>query len=67
MEDKNIFPSLEEITRMLCNKRFCLDNIDSCMACVKGFLVSDFPSGDLIDPPGSSALALATILSSDHD
>lgn len=55
VENYNIFSSLEYIYRMIHNQRFYLDNLDSCLACVEGHIVSDSKKQDLSDPLGSSA------------
>ncbi len=51
----NFFSSLEDIKYMLHNKRFCLNNLDSHLACVKGFLVSDLTFHDFTNPLDDSA------------
>jgi len=47
VETYNIFSSLEDINCMLHNERFCLDNVDSRLAHVEVFFVSDSTFGDL--------------------
>ena len=51
MESYNVFSLLEDIKRILHNMRICLDNVDSHLARVESTFVSDYVSGDLIDPP----------------
>lgn len=46
----NIFSSLEDIKQMIFILKYCLDSVDSHLAHVEGFLVSDSISGDLTDP-----------------
>lgn len=41
--------------------------MDSHLACVQGFLVSDSTSGDLKDPSGSTSQGSTTISSLDHE
>lgn len=66
-ENYNVFSSSEDIKHMIHNQRFYLDNLDSYLAHVEGFPVSDSTSGDLTDPADDSAQAPNTIPSSDHE
>jgi len=67
VENYNVFSSLEDIKHMIHNQRFSLDNLDSYLAHVEGFLVSDSASGDLTDPADDSAQAPTTIPFSGHE
>lgn len=61
VEQYNVFASLKDIKKMLRNKCFTLDRMDTRLAHVQGHIQCDL---NIDAPPGSSARDLAPISSS---
>lgn len=66
MDKSNTFTSLKD-PKMLNNRRFYLDRIDSYLAHVESHVTYDSDGGDLLDPLGSSASVPKNISSSEND
>lgn len=67
VESYNLFVGLEDIKCMLWSQRFCLDSVESRLAQVENFIVSDFASKDLTDPLGDHKDHIDHLVDNVHD
>lgn len=65
-ENYNLFLSLEDIKRLLCIMHLCLDNLDSRLAQVESFFVSDSTPRDLTNP-STKNVQIPTLIFSNND